>query len=258
MFKKIVFLVLIAGLTLASCAPKTVILPQNDPNSGTGATSPDGVPAGIKCQNSQPVLDELGFETDEVICNGHTAADLSGASGIEVSALAALALSDGPVSPVMDAVAITYVAGRVAIVWLTATAAAAIAKKTGVVALAHSDPSHNIKVVGTTGYIMASQLLAYWTATATTGGPDPNRVKCGLIKAADGVVRAVIWLADEANPAKGFLAWFDVKANEWVGAYRIDLKGFQKGPRVSDRGWTWESNNSTCNNLPPLPPLATQ
>lgn len=123
----------------------------------------------------------------------------------------------------------------------------------------HTDPSHDTRRKNSHARQIVDLVLATWSVATYGGSPPPqDQLRCGIIKAAGEVVRVAIWLADAPGAAIGSVAWYDVASREWGGAYTgKPLPKFETGPKVADKGWTWESNPDSCNQIPPggLPPL---
>jgi len=155
--------------------------------------------------------------------------------------------------------------GKVAIKLIVVAGTAVIAGQTIVqVSGGHSSDDHSPWIKGSRARVNIGVLILAATATiATTGGFDPNKFKCGVIKSGDLIIRAAIFMVDVNVSKGGTLSWWDTVAldRHWGGSYDVTQTKFETGmsqETLTKNKWTWETMDCNDPNFPGsggLPPL---
>lgn len=145
------------------------------------------------------------------------------------------------------AVGVVWVGGKIAqVAVLTGTAIAAAAATNGAIsAMSHSNPQHNPSMPGTAANKAVIALMALWASyRASPGGPDPDWIRCAVLKASGAIIKVIIWVKETTLPEGGYLAWYKAAAKtNWGGAYPQSLEKFLNGP---ERGPTQEYSAINC------------
>lgn len=120
---------------------------------------------------------------------------------------------------------------------------------------------HNI-VAGSAAYAMATVIVQ-----ALNGGPrpDPDQMKCFLMKVGDSVARVITWVYTNSSATgipRGDLVWWHTNSPytggpEWGGAYANKSGAtLENIPRDLENVEGIKIESTDCNNLPPAPPLS--